>query len=176
MSDQSKASPSSRLAWGIAGAAVIAAVGMAWRLSAQSVPGGQRVPQITDVAVLPRLSGEAQAATPSPPPAIDRISLTAEQKRQKRYDKDADGFVTREEYLASRRKAFAKLDTDGDGKLNFDEYSAKSIVKFKTADANGDQKLSAEEFATTATKRKPQRKIECPPEPAADAAPEAAAN
>ncbi len=95
-----------------------------------------------------------------PPAATQR---TREQKRFDRYDKDRDGRITRDEYLASRRKAYAKLDTNGDGRLSFDEWAAKTTTKFATADKGRDGTLDAAEFATTAVKRKPARRADCPP-------------
>jgi EF hand len=154
-------SGSSRLAWAVAAGAVIVAIGMAWRLSAFETKQTQNPKTAIATELLPRLSSEAQAASPPPENALD---LTTEQRRMKRYDKDADGFVSREEYLASRRKAYGKLDKDGDGKLSFDEYATKTIDKFNTADASGDTKLSVTEFATTAAKRKAAALVECPPE------------
>lgn len=58
----------------------------------------------------------ASAATASPPqtaeddaPLPEASAKTREQKRFDRYDKDRNGAITREEYLAARRKAYAKL-------------------------------------------------------------------
>lgn len=102
--------------------------------------------------------------TDDPPEAASR---TREQKRFDRYDKDRDGRITRDEYLASRRKAYAKLDTNGDGRLSFDEWAAKTTTKFAAADKGRDGALDAAEFATTAVKRKPKRRVECPPPAAA---------
>lgn len=98
---------------------------------------------------------------PGDPPAA--TARTREQKRFDRYDKDRDGRITRDEYLASRRKAYAKLDTNGDGRLSFDEWAAKTSGKFATADKGRDGALDAAEFATTAVKRKPGKRVECPP-------------
>ncbi len=112
-------------------------------------------------------TAEAEAPPVDDPPAA--TPRTREQKRFDRYDKDRDGRITRDEYLASRRKAYAKLDTNGDGRLSFDEWAAKTATKFVTADKGRDGALDAAEFATTAVKRKPARRIECPPAaPAAD--------
>jgi hypothetical protein len=93
------------------------------------------------------------AALPEPPQASD---ATREEKRFGRYDRNRDGKVDRDEYLASRRKAFAKLDTDGDGKLSFEEYSTKAIAKFAKADADHSTALNTVEFATTRVLRKPK--------------------
>lgn len=83
-------------------------------------------------------------------------SVTPEQREARRfarYDKDKDGRVEREEYLATRKKAFARLDADGDGRLGFDEYAAATVKKFGRADRDGDGGLAAEEFVATAAKR-----------------------
>ncbi|MCW6536394.1 EF-hand domain-containing protein [Sphingomonas lycopersici] len=101
----------------------------------------------------------ADADGPGVPEASER---TREQKRFDRYDKDRDGRVMREEYLASRRKAFAKLDGDGDGRLSFDEWAAKTMTRFATADGDRSGALDRTEFATTAPKRRPKPACVCP--------------
>lgn len=88
---------------------------------------------------------------------------TREEKRFGRYDKDRDGAITREEYLASRRKAYAKLDTNGDGRLSFEEWAIKTTTKFATADRDQSGTMLAAEFATTAPKRSATPRRDCPP-------------
>lgn len=115
-------------------------------------------------------AGSDGALPDSVPQASDR---TREQKRFDRYDKDRNGAVTREEFLANRRKAYAKLDTNHDGVLSFDEWAAKAETKFAAADKDKSGAMSPAEFATTAVKRKPPRvRRDCPP--AGAAKPEAA--
>ncbi len=114
---------------------------------------------------LPRAPFAAMAqggATPlaDPPEASDR---TREEKRFARYDKDRNGAVAREEYLAARRKAFARLDTDGDGRLAFEEYAVKTTAKFAAADKDRSGVLSAVEFAATRVVRKAAVRPRCPP-------------
>ena len=87
-------------------------------------------------------------------PRGDVTPAQREARRFGRYDKNHDDRVSRDEYLANRRKAFAKLDKNGDGKLSFDEYTVKTVEKFTKADRNGDGALAATEFATTAAVRK----------------------
>ena len=112
-------------------------------------------------------SGMSSQATPAGAPLPDSVpeatERTREQKRFDRYDKDRDGKVTRDEYLMQRRKAFAKLDTNRDGQLSFDEWAIKAETKFATADRDRSNILTAAEFATTAVKRKPPRRVNCPP-------------
>lgn len=96
--------------------------------------------------------------------------LSREQKRFNRYDKDRNGGIAREEYLASRRKAFAKLDANGDGRLSFEEWAIKTTTKFATADRDRSGSLSAAEFATTAVKRSPRSRPRCPPQGAPEPA------
>ncbi len=113
--------------------------------------------------LLPPAPGQslvADAAAPGVPEASER---TREQKRFDRYDKDRDGRIMREEYLASRRKAFARLDANGDGRLSFDEWAAKTTTRFAEADRDRSGALDRAEFATTAPKRRPKPACVCPP-------------
>ena len=148
------------MAGGVAGLAALAAGVMAWdRGGAASEPLLPSAP-----------AAQSRAAATDSDPVPEETAETREQKRFGRYDKDRDGDVTRDEYLAQRRKAYAKLDTDGDGKLSFDEWAVKAATKFATADRDKSGGMTAAEFATTAVKRKP--KLRCPPagerEPAAE--------
>lgn len=109
----------------------------------------------------------AAGATPEPaqeealPEAPER---TREQKRFDRYDKDRNATITREEYLAPRRKAFMKLDVNGDGRLSFDEWAVKTTIRFAEADRDRSATLTAPEFATTRPKRSAARaKCVCAP-------------
>ncbi|MBB5709103.1 EF-hand domain-containing protein [Sphingomonas xinjiangensis] len=105
-----------------------------------------------------RLPDEAPSAT----------LRTREEKRFDRYDKDHNETITRDEYLLSRRKAFAKLDGNGDGRLSFDEWVVKTSTKFATADGDRSGTLTRTEFVTTAPKRK-AKKPACACKPAAGA-------
>ncbi|VXC95345.1 EF-hand domain-containing protein [Sphingomonas sp. AX6] len=86
---------------------------------------------------------------------------TREERRFDRYDKDRNDAITREEYLASRRKAFAKLDTNGNGRLDFEEWATRTTTKFASADADRSGAMSRAEFATTAVKRRAPVKTRC---------------
>lgn len=86
---------------------------------------------------------------------------TREERRFNRYDKDRNDAITREEYLVSRRKAFAKLDTNGDGRLGFDEWAVRTTTKFSGADTDRSGAMSRAEFATTAVKRREPAKTRC---------------
>lgn len=103
------------------------------------------------------------AAEPLPDAAPAATDETREQKRFDRYDKDRNGKITREEYLASRRKAFAKLDTNHDGKLSFDEWAIRSEDKFAHADADHSGAMTPAEFLTTKVVHKTRPKPACPP-------------
>ena len=106
--------------------------------------------------------GAEEQGLPDTVPAAS--AKTREAKRFGRYDKDKDGTVTRDEYLASRHKAFAKLDRDGNGQLSFDEWAIKAQTKFAAADRDKSGAMTAAEFATTAVKRKAKRtRVNCPP-------------
>lgn len=124
-------------------------------------------------AVLPALAATTQTA-PDPGPLPDTVpeasARTREERRFGRYDKDKDGSIAREEYLASRRRAYAKLDTNGDGVLSFDEWAIRATTKFAGADRDKSGALTPAEFATTAVVRKPRPKPKCVCPPSAPAA------
>lgn len=113
-------------------------------------------PQRAVAAVVPVSEGDVPEASPA----------TREEKRFNRYDKDRDASITRDEYLAARRKAFAKLDVNGDGRLDFDEWAVKATAKFAAADRDKSGAMNAAEFATTAVRRKAPARAKCPPQPA----------
>lgn len=114
-------------------------------------------------AALPAAPAASADFVSTPMPAPEASSQSREQRRFARYDKDRNGGITRAEYLASRRKAYAKLDTNGDGLLSFEEWAVKTTTKFARADADRSGVLVPAEFATTAGKRKPRTTTNCPP-------------
>jgi hypothetical protein len=107
-----------------------------------------------------------------PAEAPSASAKTREQKRFDRYDKDRNDTVTREEYLLSRRKAFAKFDINGDGRLDFEEWAAKTTTRFAGADADKSGALTRAEFLATAPKARAGAKprCACPAAPAKDEA------
>ncbi|GAA0663749.1 hypothetical protein FHT00_001190 [Sphingomonas insulae] len=130
--------------------------------------GSSRPTSALPAAPIARAS-DATTANAADDPVPEASAATREEKRFGRYDKDRDGKVTREEYLAARRKAFAKLDTDGDGRLSFDEWAIKATTKFAAADRDKSGAMDQPEFATTAVKRKGPARAKCPPRQAAPA-------
>ncbi|MBN8814924.1 MAG: EF-hand domain-containing protein [Sphingomonas sp.] len=122
---------------------------------------------VAPLAAMPAASAATAEGQATADPAVpEATAKTREEKRFNRYDKDRDGSITRDEYLASRKKAYAKLDTNGDGALSFDEWAIKAETKFATADADKSGAMNATEFATTAVKRKPRAKANCRDKPA----------
>lgn len=143
------------LAGGVAGVAAIGAGALL--LTSRETPSVAALP-----APPPEQAADAeQEALPASVP--EATAKTREEKRFGRYDKDRDGRITRDEYLAARRKAFAKLDKDGDGRLSFDEWAVKATAKFDGADRDRSGAMDAGEFATTAVKRKTRAPLKCPP-------------
>lgn len=125
----------------------------------------QILPPPPRTAAAPAIRG----GDPLPDTVPEASERTREQKRFDRYDKDRDGRVTRDEYLASRRKAFAKLDANGDGRLSFDEWAVKTTDRFAAADRDRSGALTEMEFATTRPKRAaPRPRCACPPAKVAD--------
>jgi hypothetical protein len=95
----------------------------------------------------------------APLQASEASVKTREEKRFSRYDKNKDGKVQSDEYLAARRRNFDKLDIDHNGALSFQEYAVKGIEKFNAA---GGRKgwLSPAEFIATAPPQA-KRKATC---------------
>lgn len=128
-----------------AAAALLLVAGGMFLFKGDAAPEVVRVPPVRAAAV------EDEVLPDVVPAASER---TREQKRFDRYDKDRSDAITREEYLASRKKAFAKLDGNGDGRLSFDEWAVKTTAKFAGADKDRSGSLTRAEFTTTAAKRK----------------------
>jgi Ca2+-binding EF-hand superfamily protein len=59
----------------------------------------------------------------------------------KAWDKDADGFVTKDEWVAAGRKEerFAMVDTNSDGKITVDELKAAMAKMQARRQQQGDQ-------------------------------------
>ena len=123
-----------------------------WQSRAEKAPGLPPAPASSGVASWFGSSAPLQA-----PEADEK---TREHKRFSRYDKNKDGKIEQDEYLAARRRNFDKLDVDHNGALSFTEYAAKGIEKFNVA---GGRKgwLTEAEFATTAPPHKAKRKASC---------------
>lgn len=141
--------------------------GLAAFLVAVAVIVWRQAPSVAQQAAPEHPIGASPVVVPVAAPLPERAQSsqqTREQRRLARYDKDKDGVVSRDEYLANRRKAFAKLDRDGDGRLSFEEFAVKTSDRFAQADSSRDGRLSAAEFATTARKPTP-RKPDCAAKP-----------
>ena len=112
-----------------------------WQSRAENAPGVPGAPAA-------RAAG-ASLFGGTPLKAPEASAKTREEKRFGRYDKNKDGKVEPDEYLAARRRNFDKLDLDHNAALSFQEYAAKGIEKFNAA---GGRKgwLSAAEFVATA--------------------------
>jgi hypothetical protein len=143
---------------GAGSALLLCGAGMVWWTN-----GKQHAPLLS--AIEPPLARSTAESDAGPPEAEER---TREQKRFDRYDKDRNDQVSADEYLLSRRKAFAKLDANNDGRLIFEEWAKKTTDKFAKADTDGSKALSRTEFATTKVIRKTPPKRDCPPQPPKD--------
>lgn len=91
------------------------------------------------------------------------VSATAEEKPAADFksilaiaDKDNDGVITREEFVAARATLFPGFDADGSGDLSKDEFvkamagpagsEFRARMAFGRVDANGDGKVTLEEW------------------------------
>lgn len=138
---------------GVGSALLLCGAGLFWWTSTP-----EPSPLLSAIQPAARATGVAEDAPP--PQAEER---TREEKRFDRYDKDRNQAITAEEYLGSRRKAYAKLDSNGDGRLSFEEWAKKTTDKFGKADADSSRTLSRTEFATTRVVRKTPARRDCPP-------------
>jgi hypothetical protein len=113
-----------------------------WQSHADERPGLPAAPPPRAYSASLLSSGETLQAPEASP-------QSREEKRFSRYDKNKDGKVEADEYLAARRRNFDKLDLDHNGQLSFQEYAIKGIQKFQAA---GGAKgwLSPAEFVKTA--------------------------
>lgn len=144
-----------RFAAGVMATLLLVGAGFLW-MSPRAAP-------VVPARIVPPAPQLDDAVDPLPDAAPSASPRTREQRRFDRYDKDRDALITREEYLASRRKAYAKLDTNGDGRLSFEEWAAKTTAKFAGADKDRSGTLNAAEFATTKVERKPTVRRPCVP-------------
>ena len=101
----------------------------------------------------------------TPLEAPEASARTREEKRFGRYDKNKDGKVQADEYLAARRRNFDKLDLDHNGALSFAEYAAKGIEKFNTAGGRKGWLSPAEFVATAPPPAKRKSACSCGPKP-----------
>jgi hypothetical protein len=113
-----------------------------WQSHAEQRPSLPAAPE-------PRAYSAALVSGAQPLEAPEASPKSREEKRFARYDKNKDGKVESDEYLAARRRNFDKLDVNRDGALSFQEYAAKGIEKFVSA---GGRKgwLTPAEFVKTA--------------------------
>lgn len=140
------------LALGLALVALITA-GFVWTRD-RPVAVAQEAPLPPVVPVPPDVVAAVGAAEPLVAPTSSVTPADREARRFARYDRDRDAVVSRDEYLAARRKAFARLDRDGDGRLGFEEFATATARKFARADRDANGRLAAAEFAATAVKRR----------------------
>lgn len=154
-------------AWFAAGVAAVLAIiaVVVWRSgkAEASLTGAQSAAVVANVTAAPPAAAEQRVrrARAIAPDAPEPDARSIEERRFARYDKDRSGSITREEYLANRKKNFEKLDANHDGKLSFEEYATKAEIKFDTADIDHKGRLTPAEFATTATKHR--ARTACPP-------------
>ena len=69
----------------------------------------------------------APPAPPAPPEMHTRFMMVGPHGRAA-MDRDGDGQVTRDDFLAPMDEAFARMDKDGDGRLAGDELPARSVA------------------------------------------------
>lgn len=166
----------------VAGVVLLLAGGLGWWAAPTDgamVSAPTPAPQPDEAMARPNAGSGSQAAMLVEPsagaalpggdiPATARISsrgrqlLSDEQREERRFnrqDRDKDGAVSRDEFLAARRKSFDRLDKNNDGQLGFEEYAAATVARFEKADRNNDKRLTRSEFAATTPQRTSTQRI-----------------
>jgi hypothetical protein len=134
-----------------------------WQSRADERPGFPAAPVPRAYSASMLSSGETLQAPEASP-------QSREEKRFSRYDKNKDGKVEADEYLAARRRNFDKLDLDHNGALSFQEYALKGIQKFQAADRDRKGWLTQAELATTAPPPAKRKTCSCAKLPPAQVA------
>ena len=130
-----------------------------WQSRAEERPGLPAAPA-------PRVYSASLLSGAQPLEAPEATPQSREEKRFSRYDKNKDGKVEADEYLAARRRNFDKLDLDHNGALSFQEYAIKGIQKFQAAGGSKGW-LSPAEFVATAPPPAKRKTCSCGrPQPA----------
>ena len=139
-----------RIVVGAVSALLLVAAGLFWWQGRAEVARGVLPPDISASG-----AGDGTIALPSADPNHGRggslpgggkVTLSDEQKRFNRYDRNRDGKISRNEMLSTRVKAFQKLDTNHDNLLSFEEWAVKTSDRFREMDANGDGIITRAEF------------------------------
>ena len=134
-----------------------------WQSRAAEGPKFPAAPSPRGITSLFTGSGE-------PLEAPEASAKTREEKRFSRYDKNKDGKVEADEYLAARRRNFDKLDLDRNGALSFQEYAVKGIDKFNSAGGRKGWLTPAEFVATAPPQAKRKATCSCRAAPASQGA------
>jgi hypothetical protein len=139
-----------RLVLGALAALLMVAAGLFWWQGRAELARGVPPPDISanapasDVPIaLPSANPNARG---SKLPRAAKTSLSKEQARFNRYDRNRDGQISRNEMLSTRVKAFQKLDTNHDNMLSFEEWAVKTSDRFKEIDSNHDGVITPAEL------------------------------
>lgn len=116
---------------------------------------------VLSTALVPAIA-LAQAA-PKQPAGTSATAPAAKPSRFDEMDKNHDGFLSRDEFLAGEKQRFDEFDTNHDGKIDAKEIASSpplmernlrtSERMMKQWDANGDGIVSTEEFRKSAEDR-----------------------
>ncbi len=148
-----------RVVLGAAIALLLLGIGLFWLQGRAEVEQG--APPPVAPAAEPEGLPSADVAGLRGPDPPEASTLSREEQRFFRYDRNRDRRITREEMLSTRTDAFRDLDVDGNNLLTFEEWAVTTAERFDKADANGDRELSPAEFATTAPRPASTRRCNC---------------
>jgi hypothetical protein len=144
-----------RVVLGALAVLLLSAAAVFWFTGREAVEAGAPPPELAaeaeppgDPNALPFADVRGQRG-PAPHEATE---MGREQRRFRRFDRNGDGIVSRNELLATRSAGFRKLDLDGNNLLTFEEWAVTTANRFKAADGDGNLQLTPEEFRSTAPK------------------------
>lgn len=113
----------------------------------RTTPMFRKIPFALPLAMLTGMAGAALAQTAgegdTPPPAPGVAGGHSQAAFIASYDRDGDGQVTQEEFLAMRTERFQGADKDGDGALNEAEYVAEFEGRLRQQYAEQDREPDA---------------------------------
>lgn len=136
-----------RVVLGAVAALLLAAAGFFWWQGRAALEKGAPPPDLAQTGAQPLdlPSADPHGRGPALPTAVKK-TMSKEEKRFNRYDRNRDGTINRNEMLSTRVKAFQKLDANHDNLLSFEEWAVKTANRFKEIDRNGDGIITRDEL------------------------------
>lgn len=137
-----------RIVLGAVAALLLVGAGFFWWQGRAELEKGAPPPDLSaspSAAPLTLPSADPHGRGAALPTAVKK-TVSKEERRFNRFDRNRDGSINRNEMLSTRVKAFQKLDVNHDNLLSFEEWAVKTSNRFKEIDRNGDGIISHAEL------------------------------